>query len=130
RGNLTVRDELERGLDRPCRRDRIFRAADRAADDEHAGAVVAGLAGGDDTLLIADGAACEAQAGDDEEAILPLLSNLAYFLAGTDETVEARGVCQFGEAHDLIVRAAFDTGTLEVAFVEACEHRHRDHLGA
>src|SRR5690606_27479299 len=63
-------------------------------------------------------------------AILPLLSNLAYFLAGTDETVEARGVCQFGEAHDLIVRAAFDTGTLEVAFVEACEHRHRDHLGA
>src|SRR5690606_2908777 len=100
--NDDVRELLKRRSNRPRGLNGILGAADRAADDEHAGAIVAGLAGGDDAFLIADGAAGEAQAGHDEEAVLPLLSNFSHFLARADKTVEARGVGQFGEAHDLI----------------------------
>ncbi len=51
----------KRRLDRPRCRDRLLGAADRATYHEHAGAVVARLARGDDALLVAVGAAAEAQ---------------------------------------------------------------------
>src|SRR5690554_185715 len=117
---------LKRRFDRARRRHRILRAADRPPNDEDAGSVVPRLARRDNPLLIANRAAGWAQAGDDEEAFFPLLVHFADFLARANDAVEAGGLRQFGKPHHLVVRAAFDTGSLEVALVQAGQHRHSD----
>src|SRR5690606_11732398 len=77
----------------------------------------------------ADRAARRAQTGDDEEAVLPLLMNLADLFARADDAVEPGRVREVGQSHDLVVGTAAHAGAGQVTFVEASEHRHRDDAG-
>src|SRR5690606_37844425 len=93
---------LERRFDRPRRFHRILGAADRPSNDKNAGAIIPRLSRRDDALLIADRAARRAQTGDDEEAVLPLLMNLADLFARADDAVEPGRVRECGQSHDLV----------------------------
>ena len=113
---------LQGRLDRAGRLYGIVGAADRAADHQHARAIVAGLSGGNGAFLVTRIPASRAQAGDDEEAVFPLAMRSADFLPRTHDAVEARGMSQFGQPHDMVVGSAADALLGEVAFVQAGQH--------
>ena len=72
---------LKRCLDHPRRSNRVFGAAYRTPDNQHAGTVVARLTRGDDALLIADTVFGHAQSRDDEKSVLPLIVHGLYLAA-------------------------------------------------
>ena len=108
----------------------VVGAADRAADHQNAGTVIARRARRYRTLLVAERGASGTQAGDDEVAVLPLFADLTHFLTGAHDPVETCVMRKLGKAHYMVVRRAADAGALEICFIEAGEHRHGDHLAA
>ena len=96
----------KRRLDLPRRDRRIVRFRNRPPDHQHAGACIARSARRYDPFLVAHRAARGAQAGDDEEALLPALVHFAHLVAGADNSVEPRILRQIGEAQHLVVLAA------------------------
>ena len=95
---------LECGFNRAGSRNRIVCPADRTANDQNAGAIIARLTRGDDALLIADLGIRGAQSGHNEIAIMPLLMDRPDFMARTDNPVETGCMSQIGKPQRLIDR--------------------------
>ena len=111
--------ELKCRFDRPCCGDRIFGAADRAANHQNTGAAVARFLGGDGALLVTHLSITWAQARDHEKAVFPLAVHTGDFLARADNPVEARFFRELSQSHHLIVGGADNSGAGHIILVKA-----------
>ena len=72
---------------------------------------------------------CRAQAGDDEEAVLPLAPHRRHLVAGADDAIQPGAVGEVGQAQRLIMGGSTDADAGEVALVQAGEHGDSDNAG-
>ena len=104
---------------------------DGAANDEHGGSGLDGLARGCDSALISDGRTGGADAGDDEaRGWAKLQADCGDFFGGADEAVDAAGSGEVGEAKDLGGGRVGDADSVELGGVHAGEDGHGEESGA
>lgn len=108
---------------------RIGGLGDGSADDQEAGSGGDGGGGCCDTLLIADGGSCRANAGDDEGCAGEGCAGEGDFFRAADEAADTGVPGHGGEAGDLSRGWILDADGAELGQVHAGQDRNGEELG-